>query len=1041
MERRNVFTVPPSVPFLDTLVAALIDGRLIERFQPRAPFALADITLYLPTRRAARAIRERFLARLGRPLLLPRIRTLGDLDEDEAAIADLNGPGLPPAVATLERQLILIRLVLGWSGQLARQVAGMPDEELIVPASAADAAHLASSLAGLMDQVGTDPAAWRGLSEKVPADLARYWDITLTFLRIVTEAWPKHLDERGMIDPGTRRDLMIRREAERLLREGSKAPVIGAGSTGSVPATAALLAAIARLENGAVVLPGLDQGLDSESFEAIAASEGDPAGAGHPQYGLKLLLQTIGVARSDVRPLAEAEGDGRSRDRLVSEAMRPASTAERWIEGAALTEPKKAAATANIGLIEAANEREEALAAAMLLRRAAETPDHIAALVTPDRGMARRVAVELGRWGIDVDDSAGQPLARTSPGIFARLVAETALNGAAGEPLLALLKHPLAAFGLAPNEARRAARSLERAVLRGPRLKPGSAALRHALELRFAERYREGPDKDFPTEAARELSRPGWEAARDLASRVESNLRPLESLAPEDAIAFPDLVQGHIEATIAAATDSNALTRLFSDEAGEALELFLESLRVSATAGPKIPPSEYPGLFAALMERETVRPRRGGDPRIHIWGALEARLQRVDMIVLGGLNEGTWPSQTRRDPLLARPMREALSLEPPERRIGLAAHDFAQALGQPEVWLTRADRQDGEPRVASRWLQRLTAYAGEELAQAMRQRGRDVLKWARELDRPNASDLPSRPHPSPPVELRPKRLSVTRIETLIRDPYDVYARSVLKLRPFEPVGKTPDAAERGMLIHGVLEDFIRECPAGPYDRGAKERLIALGRAAFDEYRDFPEVMAVWWPRFERIAEWFIRQEEATDDVATRHVECVGEMRLTEDFVLTSRADRLDLLRAGGGVAIIDYKTGQLPSGREVASLAPQLPLEGLIASRGGFEGVPKADPKRIAYYRLTGRGIGGELGDRTEVKRRDGRPIPLDELLATTERRLRDLLIEFAKPEAAYPSNKIPKAGRRYPGDYDHLARISEWIATDQEDEDFVPVS
>jgi ATP-dependent helicase/nuclease subunit B len=825
---------------------------------------------------------------------------------------------------------------------------------------------------------------------------------------------------------------MIRREAERLSREGAKAPVIGAGSTGSVPATAALLAAIAKLENGAVVLPGLDQGLDAESFEAIGVSDGDPAGAGHPQYGLKLLLQTIGVARSDVRPLAEAEGNGRSRDRLVSEAMRPASTAERWIEGAALTGPEKAAATAHIGLIEAANEREEALAAAVLLRRAAETSDHVSALVTPDRGLARRVAVELGRWGIDVDDSAGQPLARTSPGIFARLVAEAALNGAAGETLLALLKHPLAAFGLAPGEARRAARSLERAVLRGPRLRPGSAALCHALEMRFGERYREGEDKEFPTEAARGLSRAKWEAARDLASRIEAALRPLEDRAREAVVALPDLVNAHIEATIAAAMGSKGLTRLFSDEAGEALELFLERLRSSASSGPKILPTEYPGLFAALLERETVRPRRGGDPRIHIWGALEARLQRVDMVVLGGLNEGTWPSQTRRDPLLARPMREALSLEPPERRIGLAAHDFAQALGQPEVWLTRADRQDGEPRVASRWLQRLTAYAGEELSAEMRKRGEGILRLARSLDASAVSDLPKRPRPSPPVEQRPKRLSATRIETLIRDPYAIYAQYVLKLRPFEPLARLPEAQERGTLIHDILEEFVRERPAGPFDGTAEERLLAIGRERFREQSDFPEVIALWWPRFQKIARWFVREEAKTTDVLTRNVECLGELQVTPDFLLSARADRLDTL-TGGGLSIIDYKTGSPPSFAQVRALSPQLPLEALIAQAGGFEGIPPTGPDRIVYYRLSGKGEGGESKDLTSARK--GGSSELAETLEITRRRLRELVDHFASPEAGYISNKIPKPRRTFVGDYDHLARISEWIATDEEDD------
>jgi ATP-dependent helicase/nuclease subunit B len=332
------------------------------------------------------------------------------------------------------------------------------------------------------------------------------------------------------------------------------------------------------------------------------------------------------------------------------------------------------------------------------------------------------VVVELKRWGIDVDDSAGRPLPRTPPGVLARLVAEAALGGCAAETLLALLKHPLAAFGMRPGDAHRAAQNLERAVLRGPRLRPGVAALRHALEVRYSEHHPPEGVEARRTEAARRLSPGRWMSARDLAERLEAALLPLERIATAGGEArFADLGEAHRAALLVVADRGRGdPAALFADEAGEALAASLDELLAEAHAGPNIQPRDYPGLFSALIERTAVRRRGGLDPRIHIWGALEARLQTVDTIVLGGLNEGTWPGQTRADPLLSRPMREALALDPPERRIGLAAHDFAQALAQKEAWLTRADRQDGEPRVASRWLQRLIAYAGPDLAGEMR---------------------------------------------------------------------------------------------------------------------------------------------------------------------------------------------------------------------------------------------------------------------------------------------------------------------------------
>ena len=1041
MTRPNVFTIPPGVAFLDTLVDAIATGRLVAGFEPHDPLAFADITLYLPTRRAARAIRASFLKHFGRPVLLPRIRTLGDLDEDETGLSDAATADAPPAVSAMERQLVLTGLVLEWSGALVRANAGLGEEELIVPASPADAARLASALANLIDQVGVAPEAWAGLFKENEPDLARFWQITLEFLRIATEFWPAHLAEHGRIDPGDRRNRLIRAEAQRLREHGAPAPVIAAGSTGSVPATAELLAAIARLPNGAVVLPGLDRDLDAASWDSIGADPHDPAAAGHPQFGLKTLIGGLGVARGDVVSLAKRLSEEmRNRHRFVSESMRPAATADGWRNDGAMDDAAKVRAVDGIAIVESATEREEALAAAMLLRQAVEAPARTVALVTPDRGLARRVAVELKRWAIDVDDSAGEPLARTAPGVLARLTAAAALEGSpagrGAETLLALAKHPLAAFGRGRGEARRAARNLERAVLRGPRLRPGLSALRRAVAERLAVRKEQADeDRSGSTEAARRLSQTRFEAAAQLAEAMETALKPLEALAARDGhVPLAELVGAHLETLSAVARMDDGANPLFAHEAGEALASAFDALGRSAAAGPMIAPAAYPGLFAALIERTIVRRRNMGfHPRISIWGTLEARLQSVDVVVLGGLNEGTWPAATRLDPLLSRPMREALDMEPPERRIGLAAHDFAQALGHAEVWLTRADREDGEPRVASRWLQRLMAYAGPALTETMRARGDDVLAWARSLDRPEAPDPPVRPRPSPPLSARPKTLSVTRMETLIRDPYAVYARAVLRLRPFEPLGALPDAAARGTLIHDILEAFVRERPRGPFDAAALDRLLAIGRDAFTRYADFPEVSALWWPRFEAIARWFVGAEAGWTDIDERRIECAGALAITPNFTLTARADRLDRL-AGGGLGIIDYKTGAPPSFKEVRSLSPQLPLEGLIARAGGFEGIAPAEPQRIVYYRLTGRGDGGELKDLTASKKGDASA--LAETLAITEERLAALVAYFAGPDAEYISNKVPKPRRTFVGDYDHLARIAEWVATDQEEDD-----
>lgn len=1026
MRRPNLFTVAPNVAFLDTLVDSLLDGRLVGPLRRDDPFSLVDATLYLPTRRAGRAVRESFLRRAGRAVLLPRIRILGDIDEDESLFdeAPWTGEAIPPAVAPLERQLVLSRLVLAWSGALLREQAGLPEEDLAVPASPADAAHLAAQLGRLMDHHGTDIGAWRGVLEDLEADLAGYWELTREFLAIVTAAWPAHLAERGLLDPGARRERLIREEAARLAASPPGTPVIAAGSTGSVAATAELLKAIAGLPKGAVVLPGLDQALDADGWAAIAPPDKDAASAGHPQFGLKQLLAILEADRADVVELA-AGGVGH-RARFVSEAMRPAATTDRWSAAPVQAAKEKAAALAGVAIVEAPNEREEALAVALVLRESLETEGRVAALVTPDRGLARRVAVELRRWAIEVDDSAGRPLIKTPPAILARLVAEVGCGGARAEPLLALLKHPLARLGQDAAETRRAARALERGALRGPRLAGGIAPIRHALEAAQTRAGADDPD-DRPTNAASRLSPENFAVAIDLADRLASALRGLESLAVTGREhPLTALVEAHAAALedILAGPGAEPAER---DEATEILFRAFDALRDAAHAGPPLRPADYPDYFAAILERGLVRPRGGADPRVHILGTLEARLQRYDAIVLGGLNEGTWPGRARLDPLLSRPMRAALALEPPERRIGLAAHDFTQALGHPEVWLTRAERQEDEPRVASRWLQRLQAYAGDDLTKAARRRGDAMLRLARMLDEAGAPSPASRPSPVPPLERRPKSLSATRIETLIRDPYAIYAERILRLSPFEPIARMPDARDRGTILHAILHRFVAERPDGPFDDAAKDRLLALGRDVFAGYADFPEIAALWWPRFERVAAWFVAEEAMRSEIARRHVEISGTMPVGADFSLTARADRIDLL-ADGSLAILDYKTGAPPSDKEVLSIAPQLPLEALIAEAGGFAGLAAASVSRLDYYQLSGRGEGGKAHRRGERPARGDRPaIILPEALATTRQRLADLVEFYADPTNGYLSQKVPRTGRSFPGDYDHLARIAEW--------------
>ncbi|MEO5373789.1 MAG: double-strand break repair protein AddB [Alphaproteobacteria bacterium] len=1032
----RVHTIAPDLPFVDVLAAGLLD-RVGEE-----PAALSRAIVLLPTRRACRALREAFLRRSGgRPLLLPRLLPLGALDEDEPLFAgSAAAMDLPPEMPPLRRQLLLTRLILAGRGGHAG--GGTPGPE--------QAARLALELAGLLDQVQTERLSFDRLATLVPEDYAAHWQITLDFLKLLTEVWPTLLRAENRLDPAPRRDRLAAAQGEAWRARPPAGPVIAAGSTGSIPATADLLKVVASLPRGAVVLPGLDRDMDDESWEALDES--------HPQYGLKRLLGHLGVERGAVTdwPAPPTSPDHRrrahpDRRRLIAEAMRPATTTHRWRDlpsgtsikpspppsggrglgegGAEIPEmvlvappphpgplplegereqmigrgpSLSPAALEGVERIDCPGPREEALAIALLMRETLEFEGRTAALITPDRALARRVVAELGRWDIVIDDSAGRPLAETPPGVFLRLTAAMVAEDFAPFALLAALKHPLAAGGLAEARFRALVRQLELRALRGPRPAPGLSGLRAAL-------------------SADDSRLASW------LGDLEALVAPFAALmaAPEAAPAA--LVKAHMEfaEALAASADLPGPARLWAGEAGLVAATFAAELHEAADVLPAMAPRHYPGLLETLMAGAAVRPDYGGHPRLAIWGPLEARMQHPDLLILGGLNEGTWPPQTLTDPWMSRPMRSQFGLPLPERRIGLSAHDFAQAFCAPRVVMTRARRVEGTPTVASRWLFRLEAVMRAAGLDEVTAGWRAASPWrdlAAVLDQPACPDPVIRPAPRPPVAARPSHLSVTEVETWMRDPYGIYARHVLRLRALQDIDADAGAADYGSRVHAALDAFARAYP-GPLPDDALDQLLTFGRDAFASLLDLPAVAAFWWPRFQRIAAWVIAREHGRRAIVSSVLsEISGRLEVPRraggTFALSAKADRIDLLR-DGTLAILDYKTGRHPSVKEVAAgYAPQLPLEAGIARAGGFPGVPARPVSALLYWRLRG---GGSVAG--EERSAGDDPMALaDAALAG----LRGLIDAFDDPATPYEARPHPGMAPAY-SDYLHLARVKEW--------------
>jgi ATP-dependent helicase/nuclease subunit B len=982
-----VYSIPTEQPFLDTLVAGLM------RRAGKTPLALAGMTVLLPTRRAARSLREAFLrAGNGAAMLLPRMLPVGDLDPEELALlpdeAEGAAPGfdLPPAVPELRRRLLLTRLVRDYNERTGGGIA------------LGQAAPLARELARFLDEAHAEGCDFAKLDELVPDKLAEHWQNVVKFLEILRLHWPAILESLGCLDPGERRNRLLSAQAQRWQKQPPRGAVIAAGLIGGIPAVAALMRVVAGLPHSAVVLPGLDIEADGALWEEVLR---DPA---HPQHVMAKFLETIGVERGAVKPWVRAAA-AQPRAKLLREALAPAGLTHRW----RFSKGIDARGLKGLRRLDCGSPQDEAGAIALLLREALEAPGRTAALITPDRDLARRVAAELKRWQVDIDDSAGVPLNRTPPGVFLRLVLALAAEEWAPLPLLSVLKHPLAGCGLPAGAIRERVRALEKETLRGPRPKQGAAGLR-------------------------ELLKPEWRALHDLVDRIEAASASLVAALASDETELKSLVAAHIACCerLAASDEEEGPARLWREPAGEAAALFLNELLQEAEGFPRFRGSEYPALFESLLSGPVVRPPYGRHPRLFIWGLLEARLQQADLVVLGGLNEGIWPAQIASDPWLSRPMRQSFGLPPPERRIGAAAHDFALALGAREVVMTRAVRIEGAPTVASRWLLRLdTVLRAAGVANTL---GADIAprSWHEQLDEPAGDPMPMQPPaPRPPLAARPRKLSITEIETWRRDPYAIYAKHVLRLKALDPLDADPGAADRGIVIHEALGNFLEAYPR-QLPPNTIEQLQALGLQSFAPLLDRPGVWAFWWPRYKRIAEWIAAMEaERRPLLEDILAEVDGRMTIEAAagrFEIVGRADRIER-RRDGKIALIDYKTGSVPeAGDLVEGITPQLALEAAMVEQGGVAALGKASVAELAYWKLGGGDPAGQ------VMRREDDPAELRALIERTVLGIGNLIATFDDASMPYLAVPRPEKAPRY-SDYAHLERQKEWLAGEEEEE------
>lgn len=986
-DRPSVFTIPPHVAFVDALAMGLLDRTRGD------PMRLARATVLLPNRRAVRALTDAFV-RLSDEggLLLPRMTPIGDLDEDEAlgAFADdlVSGAELAPAVDDCKQRLILTRLVKPYLESGGER------------ATAVEALRLADDLRRTLRQLLFDDVAPSRLRDVDVGDLASHWERTLAYLAIVVDAWPAILAEEGEVDGAIRRNELTRKWIDRLAAEPPSDLIVAAGMVATSPVVGQLLHRIARLPAGLVVLPGLDVEMDDEEWNEIRCHLADPDGSpahdseGHPQFPFRCLLERMKVGRGEIEvwPYVTPFDGPAARTKVLTRAMAPARFTDAWrdldLDDDAL---------AGVRLIEATTPGEEAQVIALAMREALGTPGRTAALVTPDRGLARRVAAHLARWGVTLDDSAGVPLRQTPPGTFMLALVEAAVQQFAPTPLLALLKHPLVSTDGRLDWLDRA-RQLD-VALRGVRPPPGL----DPVGARILERHDEARH-DEARQALRSLGS-WWE-------EVAATLEPLEQLFSRRSVSLPDLIDELRKAAARLTGDE-----LWRGPAGRALAGLIEQLELHGHRLDPFDPPDAPGLLSAFFQETAVRPPFGRHPRLSVYGLLEARLQRADLMILGGLNEGVWPSLSQPDPWLAPAARAQLGLPGLERRIGLAAHDFVQAMGAQQVIATRARRDATAPTVASRFWLRLEALGGERVT-----REHALLGIARALDAPTGPPrYARRPEPRPPAEQRPRALSVTQAEKLKADPYSFYAETMLGLRRLQALDEDPTAAEKGTFLHSVLERWIKERPDDP------AHLVALARLMLAQWDHHPLMKALWAPRALRAVEWaaLAMAEWTAEGWRPALAEARGEALLRNGIKLTGKADRIDVA-AEGSLAIVDYKTGMPPSHAQLeGGYALQLGLLGWLAQEGHVPGLAAGEVAALRYWRLSGGSVAGKVSDPLVFNRRDWSDPP--RFIAESMVHLDRLCAELLLGDAPFTAKLHPDYSTRYK-DHDHLARVAEWM-------------
>ena len=970
----NIYNISASESFVDVLA-----GHFLQRYENK-PEELSRILFLLPNRRACQNLADAFVKMHdGEAVMLPRMEPLADIEEDEIF---LSGNGdilqkLKPSIDNMERVLIFTRMIMQ-----------KPDMG-IDAVSLAQAYSLAENLATLIDKVYSEELDIKKLKTMVPEEYSAYWDKTIKLLEIIMEYWPQILAEKGLCDSVQRKKMLLKAELDYWRNSANRPKIVIAGTTAAFTYLKEAVKTVAEFDNGEVYLYGLDKYSDEEIWSNIDVN--------HPQFELKELLDYLKISRDSIPDLSAKPVS--IREKLISEIMRPAATTEKWRNLSPEMFPQEA--FDNIKLVNCDDVRQEAATIALILRSTLETKEKTAALVTSDRNLSRRVISELKRWNINADDSAGQPLSLTPIGIYFRLIGEAVVQNTMSAAM-AVMKYPFTACGMPRGNFIKTAYALEK-------------ALRKEYDL--------------------------TEEQQTLLDEFKCRIQPLKELYENPKVDLHQMLVTHIKvAESLADTDVKSGGKIIwkKDDGRTAAGFFADFVNKSENIG-QIFTNDYLPFLTIVMTEQNVRMRYGYHPRIKILGPIEARLCNYDTVIIGEVNEGVWPKLPPEDMWMSRSMKKDIEMSPAERSIGVCAADFAHLLNAPKVYLTRAQKIDGEPGSKSRWWLRFETVLGAIFGDKNpeKKEKKDIKEyysfiyrqpfspWAKNLERCDNPQPVDPPCPKPKLKYRPRVLPAGKIETLMRDPYSIYARYILNLKPLDPLDREKQALDFGISVHKVLEKFNNENSGSDYPEDALEQLIAAGMDKFSGIDE--QTMAFWKPKLEEIMNMVVKNERNYRNTIKKvHNEVHGEITFKgreKPFVVTCEADRVDET-VSGGLNIIDYKTGHAGSTKELEEVtAPQLPVEALIGQENGFvekEGGGKIDAKPVEsmqYWSTDDKAgkLDGEKCQNSITKIRDA---------------IQELVDIFDDENNPYLSKPIPGLKGQF-DDYDHLSRFAEWATKD----------